>query len=268
MTAPAPPGTAISVDALSKRFRVPYEKKRTIFEHFRGLLRGQHSYEDFWALRDVSFSVEQGETFGIIGANGSGKSTLLMLLAGVLWPDAGKITINGRIAPFLALGVGFVPELTARENVYLYGTILGLSRKQIDERYEEIFEFSGLKRFEQMKLRNFSSGMQVRLAFSTAIQTEPDIMLVDEVLSVGDAEFRKKCDEKIEEIRDIGRTIVLVTHEMDSVKQLCDECVLLHRGQIVERGDADLIVARYLDMALKGEITTEKAKRKRRVLRL
>ena len=195
-----------------------------------GLFRGgSYSYEVFNALQDISFTVSHGETFGIIGPNGSGKSTLLKILAGVLYPDSGEVRVNGKIAPFLEVGVGFQPDLTAKENIYLYGAIMGLSKREIASKYDEILEFAELKRFESMKLKNFSSGMTVRLAFSTAIQTDPDILLVDEVLSVGDESFQRKCNEKIDNIRKIGKTIVLVSHAMETVEELCKRCILIKR---------------------------------------
>jgi lipopolysaccharide transport system ATP-binding protein len=239
-------GSAIRVDGLSKRFRIPHEKKLTFFEHIVGLLRGgAYTYEDFLALQDVSFSVKNGETFGVIGPNGCGKSTLLKVLAGVLYPDSGSIKVNGRIAPFLELGVGFQEELTARDNVYLYGAIMGLTKRDIDNRYEEIMDFAELRRFENMKLRNFSSGMYVRLAFSTAIQTDPDIMLVDEVLAVGDEAFQQKCSQKIDEIRSSGKTILLVSHDLEMVSELCSRCLLMKGGRIVFLGDTKSALDEY-----------------------
>lgn len=239
-------GSAIRVDGLSKRFRIPHEKKLTFYEHIVGLLRGgAYTYEDFLALQDVSFSVKNGETFGVIGPNGCGKSTLLKVLAGVLYPDSGSIKVNGRIAPFLELGVGFQEELTARDNVYLYGAIMGLTKKDIDARYEEIMDFAELKRFENMKLRNFSSGMYVRLAFSTAIQTDPDIMLVDEVLAVGDEAFQQKCSQKIDEIRISGKTILLVSHDLEMVSELCSRCLLMTGGRIAFLGDTESALEEY-----------------------
>ncbi len=234
--APKPNGDldsdAIVVEGVSKRFRIPHERKITVYEHLIGLLRGgAYTYEEFNALQDVSFSVKHGETFGVIGPNGCGKSTLLKVLAGVLYPDSGRVRMNGKIAPFLELGVGFQSELTAKDNVYLYGAIMGLTRRDVDKRYDEIMDFSELKRFENMKLRNFSSGMYVRLAFATAIQTDPDIMLVDEVLSVGDESFQKKCGQKIDEIRKAGKTILLVSHSLGTVRTLCNRCLLLNGGQ-------------------------------------
>ncbi len=239
-------GNAIVAEAITKNFRIPKEKKLTVFEHLAGLVgRGTSSYDEFMALQDVSFAVKHGETFGVIGPNGCGKSTLLKVLAGVLYPDSGRVEINGKIAPFLELGVGFQPELSARDNVYLYGAIMGLTHKEVDQRYDEIMEFSELQRFENMKLRNFSSGMYVRLAFATAIQTNPDVMLVDEVLSVGDESFQKKCSDKIDEIRKAGKTILLVSHSLATVRSLCSRCMLMNRGQVVALGETEGVLAEY-----------------------
>jgi lipopolysaccharide transport system ATP-binding protein len=237
---------AIVVDHLSKQFRIPHERKVTLFQHIAGLVgSGSYSYETFNALQDISFSIQHGETFGVIGPNGSGKSTLLKILAGVLYPDSGTVRINGKIAPFLELGVGFQPDLTAKENIYLYGAIMGLTKKEIGSKYEEILDFAELKRFESMKLKNFSSGMMVRLAFSTAIQTDPDILLVDEVLAVGDESFQRKCSVKIDEIKKKKKTIILVSHAMNSVLELCSRCILIHQGQIAAYGEAESVVAQY-----------------------
>jgi lipopolysaccharide transport system ATP-binding protein len=238
--------SVIKMDGVSKRFRIPHERKFTLYEHIIGLIQGgAHTYEEFLALQNVSFTVAQGETFGVIGPNGCGKSTLLKVLAGVLYPDSGSVKVTGRVAPFLELGVGFQPELTARDNVYLYGAIMGLTKRDIDRRYEEIIDFAELKRFENMKLRNFSSGMYVRLAFSTAIQTDPDIMLVDEVLSVGDEAFQQKCGRKIDEIRRSGKTILLVSHSLDTVRELCSRCLLMKDGRIVFLGDTESALKEY-----------------------
>jgi lipopolysaccharide transport system ATP-binding protein len=237
---------AIIVENISKRFRIPHERKFTVYEHIVGFLKGgAYSFEEFNALQDVSFTVKHGETFGVMGPNGCGKSTLLKVLAGVLYPDHGSVRINGKIAPFLELGVGFQPELTAKENIYLYGAIMGLTRKEIDNRYDEIMDFSELKRFENMKLRSFSSGMYVRLAFATAIQTDPDIMLVDEVLSVGDEAFQEKCRQKIDEIRKAGKTILLVSHALETVRELCDRSLLLNGGRAVAVGKTDRVLIEY-----------------------
>lgn len=241
---------AIVVKNLSKRFKIPLQKKRTIYENLIGLFQGNYGYETFWALRDVDFTIKRGETIGVIGANGSGKSTLLKILAGVLYPDVGSVKMNGRIAPFLELGVGFHPELTARENVYLYSSILGLTKKEVNKKYDEIWDFAELKRFENVKLRSFSSGMYVRLAFSIAIQANPDILLLDEVFAVGDEHFQKKCADKIEEIKRSGKTIVFVSHDLASVKRLCDKTMLLSGGRIAAIGDTEKVIDDYLKLAV------------------
>jgi ABC-type polysaccharide/polyol phosphate transport system ATPase subunit len=240
---------AIVVDNVSKCYRIPKEKKRTVYENLIGMFSGEKGYDEFWALKDVSFSIKHGETFGVIGPNGSGKSTLLKMLAGVLYPDSGSIKVNGRIAPFLELGVGFQPELSARENIYLYGAIMGLTKRDVERKYEDILEFAELKRFENMKLRNFSSGMYVRLAFSIAIQTNPDILLLDEVLAVGDEHFQKKCTDKVEEIRKSGKTIVFVSHALPSVSKLCTNSMLLAGGKPVMIGETGKVIEKYHSMS-------------------
>lgn len=239
---------AIIIDNISKKYRIPHEKKTTIFQNIVGLIKRQFDYEEFWALKDVSFEIKKGEAFGIIGRNGSGKSTLLKILAKVLYPDAGSVTMNGKTASFLELGVGFQPELTARDNVYIYSSILGISRKQVDKIYDDIFDFAELKKFETTKLKNFSSGMYVRLAFSTAIRANPDTLLIDEVFAVGDEAFQKKCAAKINEFKDQGKTIVFVSHALNTVKNLCQRSMLLNEGKIVSLGDTEKVIADYLGM--------------------
>jgi lipopolysaccharide transport system ATP-binding protein len=243
--------SAIIVDNVSKKFRIPHEKKTTIFQNIVGLIKRQFDYEEFWALKDVSFEVNKGEAFGIIGRNGSGKSTLLKILAKVLYPDSGSVSLNGKVASFLQLGVGFQPELTARENVYIYSSILGLRRKQVDRIYDEIFDFAELKKFENMKLKNFSSGMNVRLAFSTAFHAVPDTMLIDEVFAVGDESFKKKCRDKMNQFKAEGKTIVFVSHALDTVKELCQRAMLLNEGRIVIMGDTEKVINDYLAMLQK-----------------
>jgi len=240
--------SAIIVDNISKKFRIPHEKKTTVFQNIVGLIKRQFDYEEFWALKDVSFEVNKGEAFGIIGRNGSGKSTLLKILARVLYPDSGSVSMNGKVASFLQLGVGFQPELTARENVYIYSSILGLRRKHVDRMYDDIFGFAELKKFENMKLKNFSSGMKLRLAFSTAIYAVPDTLLIDEVLAVGDEEFKKKCRDKMNQFKAEGKTIVFVSHALDTVKELCQRSMLLNEGRIVTMGDTEKVVNDYLAM--------------------
>jgi ABC-type polysaccharide/polyol phosphate transport system ATPase subunit len=237
---------AVCIEGLSKFYRIPYERKYTIFDHFFSIFRGNtYAYREFWALHDVSVKVKKGEVLGIIGSNGSGKSTLLKILAGVIYPDHGTYHIDGKIAPFLELGVGFQPDLTAKENVFLYGSIMGLSKKTIQEKYDEIIDFAEMREFENLRLKNFSSGMVVRLAFSTAIQLDPDIFLVDEVLSVGDESFQQKCMNKIEEIRRKGKTILFVSHDLSMVQALCERCMCLHHGEIASIGTTADVIADY-----------------------
>jgi len=239
---------AVIVDKVSKRFKVPHEKKRTIFHNIVGVIKRQMSYEEFWALKEISFEIKQGETFGIIGRNGSGKSTLLKILAKVLYPDSGSVTMNGKVASFLELGVGFQPELTAEENVYIYSSILGMSRKEVRRKYDEIFNFAELDKFQNMKLKNFSSGMYLRLAFSTAIYAAPDTLLIDEVFAVGDTAFQKKCADKINEFQKQGKTIVFVSHALDTVKSLCQRSILINQGKVVSIGKTEDVINDYLKM--------------------
>jgi lipopolysaccharide transport system ATP-binding protein len=237
---------AISVNSVSKKFRIPHEKKVTLFQNIVGLVKRQYSYEEFWALKDVSFEVKKGESFGIIGPNGSGKSTLLKMLAKVLYPDTGSICINGKVASFLELGVGFQPELSAIDNVFIYSSILGRSRKAIAATYESIFEFADLAKFKNMKLKNLSSGMYLRLAFSTAVHADPEILLIDEVLAVGDEAFQKKSAAKIAEFIKLGKTIIFVSHDLESVKRICSRTMLVKKGAVVSIGETKKIVEDYL----------------------
>jgi len=237
--------SAIIVDNVSKKFRIPHEKKTTVFQNIIGLIKRQFNYEDLWALKNVSFEVNKGEALGIIGRNGSGKSTLLKILARVLYPDSGSVSLDGKVASFLELGVGFQPELTARENVYIYSSILGVSRRQVDKAYDDIFDFAELKKFENMKLKNFSSGMYLRLAFSTAIHAVPDTLLIDEVLSVGDEAFQQKCQDKISQFKAEGKTIVFVSHALNTVKKVCQRSMLLNEGRIVTMGDTEKVINDY-----------------------
>lgn len=235
---------SIQVESVSKKFSIPHEKRRTVLENLTGILR-DNSFEEFSALKNISFKVKKGETLGIIGENGSGKSTLLKILAGVLQPDTGTVKVEGKIAPFLELGVGFQPELTALENVRLYCSIMGMDRKRIVEKLDGIFEFAELERFREMKLKNFSSGMYARLAFATAFATEPDIYLIDEVLAVGDEAFQRKCMDKIDEIKSTNRTIVFVSHDMAAIKRLCKRTIFLEHGRIRFAGNTEKVIYSY-----------------------
>jgi lipopolysaccharide transport system ATP-binding protein len=240
--------SAIIVDNISKKFRIPHEKKNTVLQSIVGLIKRQFSYEEFWALKDVNFEVNKGEAFGIIGRNGSGKSTLLKIMARVLYPDSGSVTMNGKVASFLQLGVGFQQELTARENIYIYSSILGLKRRQVNTIYDDIFDFAGLRKFENMKLKNFSSGMSMRLAFSTAIHANPDTMLIDEVFAVGDEAFKQKCKDKMDQFKAEGKTIVFVSHALNTVRELCQRTMLLNEGRIVTMGNTEKVIDHYLAM--------------------
>lgn len=237
---------AIVVKDLWKTFKLPHEKRNTLFESITGIFDGKQGYEEFEALKDINFTVNKGEAIGIIGENGCGKSTLLKVIANIYRPTKGSVKINGKITPFLELGVGFQPDLTAKENIYIYGAIMGLSDREIDARLEEILDFSGLKRFEDTKLKNFSSGMQVRLAFATAIQTNPEILLMDEVLAVGDMEFQQKCMDVFQRYIKEKKTIVFVSHDLNSVRRFCSKALLLRHGEQVAFGNTNEIIDKYV----------------------
>ncbi|MCE8425738.1 MAG: ABC transporter ATP-binding protein [Candidatus Methanoperedens sp.] len=237
---------AIIVSDLGKIFRIPHEKRSTLFEHITGVLYGKKGYEEFLALKNINFTVKKGEAVGIIGENGSGKSTLLKIIANILRPSSGSITIIGKITPFLELGVGFQPDLTAKENIYIYAAIMGLSDREIDGKLEEILEFSGLKQFQDAKLKNLSSGMQVRLAFATAVQTNPEILLMDEVLAVGDMDFQQKCLDVFQRYLKEKKTIVFVSHDLNSVRRFCSKALLLRHGEQVAFGDTNEIIDKYV----------------------
>lgn len=203
--------------------------------------------EDFWALKDVSFEIKKGETVGIIGNNGSGKSTILKLIAGVMFPTNGKINVNGRISPLIELGAGFHPELTGRENIYLNGTILGLSKKQIDERFKEIVDFSELGDFIDTPVKHYSSGMYMRLGFSVAVHTDPEILLIDEIFAVGDSEFQKKCFRVMEEFKKKNVTILFITHDMQTVESFCEKAIYIEKGHLECIGNVKQIIKQYLN---------------------
>lgn len=224
---------AIKVHNVSKTFKLPHEKTMSIKSALINF-RKHRTYEKQKVLSDISFEVKKGEFFGIVGRNGSGKSTLLKLLAGIYTQDTGTIQINGNLTPFIELGVGFNPELTGRENVFLNGALLGFNRKEMAEMYDEIVEFAEIERFMDQKLKNYSSGMQVRLAFSIAIRAKSEILLIDEVLAVGDTAFQRKCYEVFVQLRREGRTIVFVTHDMGAVERFCDRVLVIDKGKAVD----------------------------------
>ena len=234
---------AVSASGLWKNFRLYHERNQFLKA---AILRGRRArYEEFWALKDVSFEVPTGTTFGVIGHNGSGKSTLLKTLTGILVPDQGEVRTVGRVSALLELGAGFHPELSGRENVFLNGAILGLKRKEIEKRFDDIVEFAGLEQFIDSPVKNYSSGMFVRLGFAVAANVEPDVLLIDEVLSVGDENFARKSAEKIDQFRRDGRTIVFVSHGLDSVEALCETVAWLDHGKIQMIGPAAEVISAY-----------------------
>jgi ABC-type polysaccharide/polyol phosphate transport system ATPase subunit len=239
---------ALAAKGVHKRFKIPEERSHTLKERaLHPLRRSRH--DELYALKDISFAVPPGEFFGIVGRNGSGKSTLLKCLAGIYRTDEGQIWCNGRMSTFIELGVGFNPDLAAYENVALNGIMLGLSPKEARARYERVIEFAELEEFQDLKLKNYSSGMHVRLAFSVAIQVDADILLIDEVLAVGDAAFQQKCFDVFNKMREDGRTIIFVTHDMSAVTRFCHRAMLLERGAVVDIGDPRDIADRYLEIA-------------------
>ena len=235
---------AVQVHGLSKRFRVYHERNQSLKV---ALMRGRRAkYEEFWALRDVDLEVPVGSTFGLIGHNGSGKSTLLKCIAQILQPDAGRVAVHGSMSALLELGAGFHPELSGRDNVFLNGSILGLGRKEIERRFDEIVGFAGLEDFIDTPVKNYSSGMYVRLGFSVAINVDPEILLVDEVLAVGDESFQRKCMEKFREFREDGRTVVLVSHALGSLRTMCDTVALLDHGHLQAVGSPGDVLDEYV----------------------
>lgn len=234
---------AITVKGVGKLFRKQHQ--RTFKEFLPALFGGRPTSETFWALKDISFEVGQGETIGIIGPNGSGKSTLLKLLAGVSQPTEGEIKISGRIAPLIELGAGFHPELTGRENVYLNGVILGLKRAEVEAKFKEIVDFAELWEFIDQPVKHYSSGMYLRLAFAVAVHTDPEILLIDEILAVGDASFQAKCFKMLRGYQDAGKTIIIVTHDLSNIEQFADRAVFLSTGTISSQGDTKKVIESY-----------------------
>jgi ABC-2 type transport system ATP-binding protein len=242
---------AIKVEKLNKTFKLPHEKHTSVKSAFVNFYR-KRTYETQKALNDVSFEIKKGEFFGIVGRNGSGKSTLLKLLAGIYAPTHGSTTVNGSLTPFIELGVGFNPELTGRENVYLNGALLGFNRKEMSSMYKDIVEFAELEKFMDQKLKNYSSGMQVRLAFSIAIRAQSEILLLDEVLAVGDTAFQKKCNDYFYKLKEEGHTVILVTHSMGDVEQFCDRAMLVDSGKVIKIGGPTEIADAYNEFNLRA----------------
>lgn len=235
---------AIKVENLHKSFKLPTERAWGLKQAIFNRLRGIKGYKEQKVLKGLSFEIKKGEFLGIVGRNGSGKSTLLKILAGIYYPENGVVTIDGNLVPFIELGVGFNPELTGRENVYLNGALLGFSNKEMDEMYDDIWKFAELEQFQDQKLKNYSSGMQVRLAFSIAIRAKGDILVLDEVLAVGDAEFQKKCNDYFASLKG-NQTVILVTHSMENVRRFCDRAILIEDGKIQVEGDAKKVAEAY-----------------------
>lgn len=255
-----PADTVILIDHVSKSFKLPHEKKTSVKSIFVNIFNLKRSFEKQEVLKDISVEIKKGDFFGIVGRNGSGKSTLLKMLAGIYVANKGNIRVKGKLIPFIELGVGFNPELTGRENVYLNGALLGISRKQMDELYDQIVSFAELENFMDQALKNYSSGMQVRLAFSIAIQAKGDILLLDEVLAVGDAAFQKKCLEYFNELKREKHTVVLVTHDMNSVERFCDRAMLIEMGEIKMIGKSADVAREYEEMFIREEIDRKSPK--------
>lgn len=237
--------TVIELEHVGMKFNLSQEKVDSLKEYFIKFVKKELMYNEFWALRDVSFKVYKGDRIGILGLNGAGKSTLLKVIAGVYKPTEGTIKKKGRIVPLLELGAGFDKQYTGRENIYLYGALLGYSKEFLDEKFDSIVKFSGLKKFMDVPLKNYSSGMKSRLGFSIATSVNPDILILDEVLSVGDTKFRRKSEKRIMKMFDRGATVLFVSHSIEQVRRLCDKAILLENGQIIAQGGVEEVANIY-----------------------
>ncbi len=239
---------AVEVNHVSMRFNMSKEKVDNIKEYFVRLVKGNMSYSEFWALKDISFKVEKGDRIGIMGFNGAGKSTILKIIAGVLKPTMGEVKVSGVIAPMLELGAGFDSNYSGAENIYLYGATMGFSRKFIEEKFDEIVEFSELGDFINTPMKNYSSGMKSRLGFSIATAVKPDVLILDEVLSVGDAAFKDKSQQRILDMMEDGVTVLFVSHSTERVKKICNKAIILTGGQLVASGDVNSVCELYTEM--------------------
>lgn len=239
---------AIEVDNVSMKFSLSREKVDSLKDYIFKTIKREIQYNEFWALKNVTFTVEKGDRVGILGLNGAGKSTLLKVISGVFKPTEGHVEKHGKIVPLLELGAGFDPQYTGKENIYLYGAMLGYTKKFIDSKYDEIVEFSELQKFMDVPVKNYSSGMKSRLGFAIATVVEPKILILDEVLSVGDAKFRKKSENKILSMFDSGVTVLFVSHSLEQVKRLCNKAMILEKGKLIAYGDIDPISEQYSEM--------------------
>ncbi|MCR4673919.1 MAG: ABC transporter ATP-binding protein [Lachnospiraceae bacterium] len=238
----------LKVEDVSIKFNLSSEKHDSIKEYLIKLIKREIQYDEFWALQDINFTLEQGDRIGILGLNGAGKSTLLKVIAGVYKPTTGRVKRSGVLAPLLELGAGFDMQYTGRENIYLYGAVLGYSKQFIDTKFDEIVEFSGLEKFIDVPLKNYSSGMKSRLGFSIVTIVEPEMLILDEVLSVGDAKFRKKSEKKLMSMFDKGVTVLFVSHSLAQVRRLCNKAMILDHGKMIAFGEMKEITAMYEDM--------------------
>ena len=235
----------IQAENISMRYLMSYDRVKSIKEYLVQLVKGRIKYEEFWALREVSFTIRQGEVVGIIGHNGAGKSTLLKVISGILKPTAGKVTVHGNVVPMLELGSGFDYDLTGRENIFLNGAILGYSEKYLKEKYDEIVAFSELGKFIDIPIRNYSSGMMMRLAFSIATVVDPEILIVDEILSVGDAAFQEKSKRRMLELMGGGTTVLFVSHSLEQIREMCSRVIWLDHGTVKMEGDPQAVCDAY-----------------------
>ncbi|OCT11125.1 teichoic acid ABC transporter ATP-binding protein [Paenibacillus pectinilyticus] len=236
----------VEINDVSMLFNLSREKVDNIKEYFVRFVKGKLTFEEFWALRNISFNIKRGESMGIVGLNGSGKSTLLKIIAGVLKPTTGNLSVYGSVAPLIELGAGFDFELTAKENIFLNGAILGYSRAEMKEKFDEIMDFAELWDFIDVPIKNFSSGMIARLGFSIATISKPDILIADEILGVGDHKFQAKCEKRMEEIMSNGATVILVSHSINSVKAICTQAAWLRKGQLINVGPAEAVCNEYM----------------------
>ena len=248
----------ISIDHVSMRFNLAKEKHESLKEYFIALTHGGIRFDEFFALKDVSFDIMPGDFYGLIGLNGSGKSTLLKIISGVYKPSSGKVTVRGTIAPLIELGAGFDMDLTARENIYLNGTVLGYTPKYLDSKFDEIVEFSELKDFLDVPLKNYSSGMVARLAFAIATMTKPDILIADEILSVGDFLFQQKCEKRMAALMSGGTTVILVSHSIEQIERMCNKVTWLDHGHLRRNGPTAEIAAEYRQFKKQDSIPAEK----------